>query len=137
MVVENDPETRDYLLRVLTGIGSLDAVPVDSAPEALALLDTPDPRPWRLLVAGLDVPGMSGLELGAAARARLPGLPSVVLCTRPLTAAERDAAALGAVEVVSLPVSVRGLLAAASRGIARASDRSATDVSRAAERAIA
>ena len=79
LVVQDAPDVRDLLVRVLTAAGH-HAVAAASAPEAMALVARGAIRPDLLLVDFNLPEGMDGLQLGAQLRKRLhAALPVLIL----------------------------------------------------------
>jgi LmbE family N-acetylglucosaminyl deacetylase len=74
LLVEDDPLTAALLQGLLVSLGEVCGV--TSGEEAVALLDE---RDWELLVADIELPGISGLELIETVKARRPELASLVL----------------------------------------------------------
>ncbi|MBE7201792.1 MAG: response regulator, partial [Parafilimonas terrae] len=75
LVVDDDPEVRHVTASFLAGFGYDETEAVDG-PAALDLLDR---ERFDLVVADLAMPGMSGVELASAVRARAPDLPVLIL----------------------------------------------------------
>jgi CheY-like chemotaxis protein len=77
LLVEDDPDTALFATHVLTRRGGFEVTHTSDPVAALALAAE---QSWDLVLTDLDLPNMSGLELLAALRQMLPGLP-IVLCT--------------------------------------------------------
>jgi CheY-like chemotaxis protein len=77
LLVEDDPDAALFATHILTRRGGFEVTHTSDPVVALALAAE---QSWDLVVTDLDLPNMSGLELLAALRQLLPGLP-VVLCT--------------------------------------------------------
>jgi CheY-like chemotaxis protein len=88
LLVEDDPELRDYLRRTLEQ-GGWSVAEAPDGPGALALLDQRLPD---LMVVDLMLPGMDGISLIAAIRARPGGehMPILVVTAKELTQEEHD-----------------------------------------------
>lgn len=110
MVVDDDALVARTTTRGLARLGY--RVETYAAPmDALAALRT-DPTRADLLLTDLTMPGMTGLELIAAARAAGVRMP-VLLCSGFLDeATARDARALGVVTLLDKPVAIDALAAA-------------------------
>ncbi|WP_198383644.1 ATP-binding protein [Roseomonas sp. KE2513] len=76
LVVDDEPVVREMLLGMLETAGYT-VLPAASGAEALQLLDAGEAVD--VLVSDLSMPGMGGLALIAAAQARRPHLPAVLL----------------------------------------------------------
>jgi len=72
LLVEDDPQVRTALLRLLTDRG-FDVVAVGGKVEALAFLDSQH-APIELMITDVVMPGGDGVSLAREARVRLPGL---------------------------------------------------------------
>jgi PAS domain S-box-containing protein len=90
LVVEDDPNARDLVVRMLTSRGWR----VDQAEHGLAALERLEVSPPDVLLVDLMMPVMDGFELVAAVRAdeRWRDLPVIVLTAKEIT--EEDAARL-------------------------------------------
>jgi PAS domain S-box-containing protein len=77
LVVEDEPQVRQVLARTLASLG-YDVTVTASGDEALGVAAA-RPRPFDLVVTDVVMPGMSGLEVVRALRARWPDLPALVL----------------------------------------------------------
>jgi PAS domain S-box-containing protein len=75
LVVDDDPEVRHVTASFLAGFGYHETEACDG-PAALDLLAR---ERFDLVVADLAMPGMSGVELASAVRAREPDLPVLIL----------------------------------------------------------
>jgi CheY-like chemotaxis protein len=77
LLVEDDPDAALFATHILTRRGGFEVTHTSDPVVALALAVE---QSWDLVVTDLGLPNMSGLELLAALRQRVPGLP-IVLCT--------------------------------------------------------
>ncbi len=75
LVVDDDPEVRHVTVSFLEGFGYDET----EAPDGAAALDLLTRERFDLVLADLAMPGMSGVELAAAVRALVPGLPVLIL----------------------------------------------------------
>ena len=107
LVVEDEERVRNFSVEALRELGYTVVYAADGR-QALAMIDAGQAA--HLLFTDVVMPEMNGLELAAAARARLPGLP--VLYTSGYTgdAGEADGAA-GELAVLSKPFDVATLAA--------------------------
>ncbi len=78
--------------------------------SAEALLDALDDMPMRVLVAGLELPGMSGLELLHTLRERGRQVPTILLAAESDVATAVGAIRAGAVDFIQKPAIDRILL---------------------------
>ena len=82
LVVEDDPCTREVLIRVLALIRpGVEIVPAETAEEALKILVAPEVvATLELLVIDISLPGdMDGTELWEECRTRVPGVPVMLI----------------------------------------------------------
>jgi DNA-binding response OmpR family regulator len=108
LVLEDDPDAALFAIHVLSTRGRFEVV---HAPHSASALHMAATEPWNLVLTGMELPGLAGLELLQALRETAPGLPVVVLTGHPLD--EPLAAALSdlASAVLTKPVPVARLLA--------------------------
>lgn len=95
LVVDDEPQVRDFVRTVLTQSG-YEVAAVSDADEALAAF-TADPGRFRLVLSDVQMPGRSGPELAVALRA---ADPSVRILLMSGFAGDKS-------ELVSLPSDVR------------------------------
>ncbi len=109
LIVDDDPDTRDILARLLTAQG-YESVAVASGEEALTAL-----RSETIDVILLDVmmPGMDGLEVCAKLQAdeTLRAIPVILLTAKDDFATRAKGMALGVGEYLTKPVNKKELLA--------------------------
>lgn len=105
-VVEGDAHERAELSQLLSHMQH-DIRAFESAEALLAALDD---TPMTVLVAGLDLPGMSGLELLHALRDRGRQVPAIVLAGESDVATAVGVIRAGAVDFIQKPVIDRILL---------------------------
>ena len=79
LIVEDDEPLRDLLCEALSQ--RYECVPAAAAEEALALLDR---RRFDLMLADLNLPGMSGFELTMRAGALNPDMRVIVITGEPV-----------------------------------------------------
>ncbi len=75
LVVDDDPQVRHVTASFLNGFGYDEA----EVPSGEAALERLDAERFDLVVADLAMPGMSGLDLAEAVRARWPALPFLLV----------------------------------------------------------
>lgn len=105
-VVEGDPREREALSALLSHLQH-DVSAFDSAE---ALLGTMDDLSIGMIVASLELPGMSGLELLQALRARGCQAPTIMLARESDVATAVGAIRAGAMDFIQKPVIDRVLL---------------------------
>jgi CheY-like chemotaxis protein len=110
LVVDDDPDVRDLVERILRRAGA-DVVAVADGRSALRLIADGIAQPT-ILLTDIDMPGMNGIELSARVRAMRPGVDIVLMTGDPSSAeAARERPDLVRVALLK-PVSVAELLAA-------------------------
>ncbi|MEQ1833070.1 MAG: response regulator [Candidatus Eisenbacteria bacterium] len=116
LVVDDEPVVRDAVARMLAS-EALRAVCVDRGERALThrALDA-----CRLLVCDLMMPGMSGLDLIRAVRARRPGLPVLAITGYATPEVAAQVAESGATEFLAKPFDPEELLVKVRHILARA-----------------
>lgn len=105
-VVESDARERATLSQLLSHLQH----EVSAFESAEALLDALDETPMAVLVAGLELPGMSGLELLHALHQRGRQVPTILLAGESDVATAVGAIRAGAVDFIQKPVIDRILL---------------------------
>ncbi len=118
LVVDDQEDVLAIITAFLEAAGAEVAPSTDPADVIDALRD--DPAAWDLLVTDFDMPGMSGADLAASARALVPGLP-VILVTALAGVAGRSGDAFDA--VLGKPVQSETLVSAAEIAILRAKSK--------------
>ncbi len=106
LVVEDDKDMQENLLRILVGAG-YDVHVAKDGTEALALLKA---QPCHLVLTDLIMPGMGGLELLREIRRREWDLPVVFLTAFGDRATFTKATELGAVDFITKPFRADSLL---------------------------
>jgi CheY-like chemotaxis protein len=115
LLVEDDPDLAFFATHVLTRYGRFAVTHTPYPATALALAADGS---YRLVIADLDLPVMSGLELIAALRRQAPGLPVVLLVPAALSLCPTAALRAARPDVVlAKPVPADDLLAAAASAI--------------------
>jgi DNA-binding NtrC family response regulator len=100
LLVDDDPGVRFALTEVLADRGYR-VITAGSGAQALTLLDGVD-----VVVTDLSMPGMDGLELVAQIRARMPGLPVILLTAHGSENMVRIASSRGACGCLSKPFDI-------------------------------
>jgi CheY-like chemotaxis protein len=100
LLVDDDPGVRFALTEVLADRGYR-VITAGSGAQALDLLDGVD-----VVVTDLSMPGMDGLELVAQIRARMPGLPVILLTAHGSENMVRIASSRGACGCLSKPFDI-------------------------------
>lgn len=110
LVVDDDPDVRAILSRVLTDLTARIPLEVDTATseeEALALMEDGE---YVLLLSDLLLPSGDGLALARAARVRAPRMPRAILTAYPHDPRLPEALADGTVAaVIPKPCDLRAL----------------------------
>ena len=114
LVIDDDPDVRQFLCASLDGLGYRVIESADGA-QGLVLLDAERPD---LLLVDFAMPGMNGAEVAAAARARRPDLPIIVASGYADTDA-LDAAIIGPARMLHKPFSLAELAQAVQASLAR------------------
>lgn len=76
LVVEDQPDVRVQLVETLTELG---CAVIEAADGAAALAMVESPEPFDLLITDIGLPGVSGLQITQAARAKRPDLPILLI----------------------------------------------------------
>ena len=122
LVVDDDPTVRQFVADILRQRGH-EVIAAAGGREALRAVyersSTPD-----LVVSGVDMPAMSGIELAARLTADRPGIRIVLMTGRPDSAARARAHTELVSAVLLKPLSLQALLAAVDQVLH--ADRSAT-----------
>jgi FixJ family two-component response regulator len=105
-VVDGDARERAALAQLFSHLQH----EVSAFESAEALLEALDDTPMRVLVTGLELPGMSGLELLHTLRDRGRQVPTILLATESDVATAVGAIRAGAVDFIQRPVIDRILL---------------------------
>jgi CheY-like chemotaxis protein len=80
LLVEDDPDAALFATHILTRRGGFDVTHTTDPAVALALVAE---QTWDLVLTDLDLPTMTGLEMIAALRRMVPGLPIVLVTAQP------------------------------------------------------
>lgn len=105
-IVDGDARDRATLSQLLSHLQHK----VSAFESAEALLEALDETPMGVLVAGLELPGMSGLDLLHALRDRGRQVPTILLAGESDVATAVGAIRAGAVDFIQKPVIDRVLL---------------------------
>jgi len=114
-VVDDEPAIRDSLAMLLRSVG-LTSRTFPSAPAFLAAFDAGAPG---CVVADVRMPGMSGLELQEALRARAARLPVIIITGHGDIAMAVRAMKAGAADFIEKPFNEQVLLDAVHRALAQ------------------
>lgn len=117
LIVDDDPLLLAFLTEVI-GHAGYDTVTASSGEEALKVVEGGEPD---MALLDITMPGMSGLELAAALKART-SVPFMFLSAIGDSESAREAAAHGAVGYLVKPVDAARLMPAFEAGLARADD---------------
>lgn len=116
LVIEDDSAVRDLVVRMLSRVGH----EVEAAPEGRDGLRMFEEAPSDLVITDINMPGMDGIEVIAAFRKFKADVPIIAISGGGLMPKElllSNAAALGAVEVVSKPFEISQLIGAVDRAL--------------------
>ncbi|NGX17583.1 response regulator [Wenzhouxiangella sp. XN24] len=105
-VVEGDARERDALVQLLSHLQH----DVDAFDSAEALLAAIDEKQAQVLVTGLELPGMNGIELLRELRKQGRQVPTIVLAGESDVATAVDAIRAGAMDFIQKPVIERIVL---------------------------
>ena len=105
-VVEGDARERDALVQLLSHLQH----DVDAFDSAEALLAALDEKQARVLVTGLELPGIDGVELLRELRKRGREVPTILLAGESDVATAVEAIRAGAMDFIQKPVIERILL---------------------------
>jgi FixJ family two-component response regulator len=115
-IVDDEPAIRDSLAMLLRSVG----LPSRAFASAPAFLDGFDAGAQACLVADVRMPGMSGLELQEALRARQAALPVIIITGHGDIAMAVRAMKAGAADFIEKPFNEQVLLDAVHRALAQA-----------------
>ena len=107
VIVDADPASLRYMSHVLRRMGGHRVTSFEDPGTALRFLDVTGAD---LLLADLDLPGMSGLELVRRARTRLPALPAIVMAATPSVEAAVEAVRVRVDDFLVKPVEPNDLM---------------------------
>jgi two-component system, response regulator FlrC len=113
LVVEDDPEMREFLTDTLTGEGFLTDSAGDGA-EALIRLRT---DAFAVVLLDKNMPGLSGLDLLPSLRTMCPSTAIILTTAFGSGETEQEAADKGACAYLPKPFSAQSLLAAIRRAL--------------------
>jgi len=113
LLAEDDPDTAEFLCRVLRSRGGFEVVHELGAEQALRRMRSR--KQWDLLITDIQLPGMSGLELLGRARELMPDLPVAVITAYPSVDYAVSALRGSAAEFLQKPISAADLVAKAAR----------------------
>jgi CheY-like chemotaxis protein len=111
LLVEDDPDAALFATHILTRRGGFEVTHTSDPVVALALAAE---QPWDFVLTDLDLPTMSGLEMLAALRQMMPGLPVVLVTAEPRDAWPAFADGCGPDAILAKPVLAEDLLATLS-----------------------
>jgi FixJ family two-component response regulator len=114
-VVDDEPAIRDSLAMLLRSVG----LPSRAFPSAPAFLEGLEPGAPGCVVADVRMPGMSGLELQEALRARQATLPVIIITGHGDIAMAVRAMKAGAADFIEKPFNEQVLLDAVHRALAQ------------------
>jgi len=122
LVVEDDPDALILLRLILDWAPGLDCTYLSDPREALALLASPR---WDVLVTDMQMPGLDGLALAAAARRTDPLLPVLLMTAHPSMEVAVLAVRGAVTDFLTKPLNAAEVLAAVERAATsrRASQR--------------
>ena len=107
VIVDADPASLRYMSHVLRRMGGHRVTSFEDPGTALRFLDVTGAD---LLLADLDLPGMTGLELVRRARTRLPALPAIVMAATPSVEAAVEAVRVRVDDFLVKPVEPNDLM---------------------------
>ena len=116
LVIEDDAAVRNLVSRMLDRVGH-EVVEATEGREGLQVFED---SPADLVITDINMPGMDGIEVITAFRKLRAGVPIIAISGGGLMPKElllSNAAALGAVEVVSKPFEIAQLVGAVDRAL--------------------
>jgi CheY-like chemotaxis protein len=119
LAVDEQKATLDFLHSVLPLAGG-DGVEIRRALSAEEGLLELRRKPYDLLIAGLRLPGMDGLEMARRARRLRPAMPIILATASPLPELREEAAALGVDHFLGKPLDAEEFLAAVQESFVNA-----------------
>ncbi len=115
LVVDNDPELRDFIARAI----HVDGYPVEACSDAAGTLERLESIEVGVVVAEVFLRGVNGIELLKQVRERFPGTELVLMGRDVPTYTVVTAMQLGAADFVDKPVDSERLLLAVGRAVER------------------
>ena len=120
LVIEDDPSAARFAVYVLGERGGFDVTHVS---DPVVAIDRIEDEPWDMMLADLDLPRLSGLDVLACARRVAPGLPVVLTTARAMIAPDTHALASHADAFLEKPIRPQRLIVVAATlirtGVAR------------------
>ena len=115
LVVDNDPELRDFIARAL----HVDGYPVEACADAAGTLERLESIEVGVVVAEVFLKGVNGIELLKQVRARFPGTEVVLMGREIPTYTVVTAMQQGAADFVEKPIDTERLTLAVERAVER------------------
>lgn len=125
-VIDDEPGVRDLIRSALKAEG-IDADTFDGAQN---FLDRADPSAYDLVISDLVMPGMTGTDLLEEVRARVPGLPFVIVSGQGTVNSAVVAMKSGALDFLEKPFKLAQLLEVVRRATGKREDGKAPAPSR-------
>ena len=106
LIVDEDSETREFLIEFLRCIGFSEIVTVKKGAEALRHLEKNQPR---LVLLDYQLPDLDGVEVLRRIKQRYPELPVIMMAASPHIAGMERVMQQGAFDLVVKPLDLRYL----------------------------
>ncbi|MGR3179052.1 MAG: response regulator [Candidatus Anammoxibacter sp.] len=113
LVVDDDPESRDILKRLLT-LSDYEVETVESGRDAVELLKGAE---FKLVLTDIVMPEMDGLALLSFVKSRYPDIPVIPVTGRASGKTKKEALEIGVESVLSKPFTRDHLLAIVSEAL--------------------
>ncbi|MCH7820192.1 MAG: response regulator [Candidatus Marinimicrobia bacterium] len=113
LVVDDDPESRDILKRLLT-LSDYEVESVKGGEEAVELLKRAE---FKLVLTDLVMPGMDGIKLLSHVKSHYPDISVIIVTGRASNESKKEALEIGVEGLLSKPFTRDQLLAIVSEAL--------------------
>ena len=113
LVVDDDPESRDIIKRLLT-LSDYEVETVESGRDAVELLKRAE---FKLVLTDLVMPGMDGIKLLSHVKSHYPDISVIIVTGRASNESKKEALEIGVEGLLSKPFTRDQLLAIVSEAL--------------------
>ena len=115
LVVDDDPESRDILMRLLT-LSDYEVETVESGRDAVELLKRAE---FKLVLTDIVMPDMDGLELLSHVKSHYPNIPVIMVTGRASNESKNEALEKGAEGLILKPYTRNQLMTIVNETLAK------------------